>query len=92
MAVAKKPAQKPPKKERIAAHIEELKRNIRARFPEAQFEVGPVPESRWPGLWVRCSAELISDVTDPLQEMRWEFFLRENMDVHVLVLDLKDHA
>ncbi len=90
MAIARKPRTSPTKKERIKAHIEELKQIILSKFPEARFEVGPVPESRWPGLWVRCNAELISDVTDPLEEVRDEFFLRENMDVHVLVLDLKD--
>jgi|GEM_PF-3677258 len=90
MAIAKRPPERPRKKDRIAAHIEELEREIVARFPEAEFDVAPVPESRWPGLWVRCGAELISDVTDPLEEMQWQFFLRENMNVHVLVLDLKN--
>ncbi len=87
MAIARKPASRPTKSERIAAHIEELKREIKSRFPEARFRVGPVPETRWPGLWVYCDAELIGDVTDPLEEIQWQFFLRENMDVHVLVLD-----
>ena len=87
MAIAREFRAGQTKPERIREHIESLKGTISERFPEAAFEVGPVPESRWPGLWVRCDADLISDVTDPLSVLREEFFLRERMDVHVIVLD-----
>ena len=92
MAIARKLPTRPTKKERIKAHIEELERAIIERFPEARFEVAPVPDSRWPGLWVRTTADCVSDVTDMLAEIREEFFLRENMDVHVIVLDLEEDA
>ncbi len=92
MAVARKLPTRPTKKERINAHIQQLKRIILSKFPQARFEVGPVPESRWPGLWVTANADCVSDVTDLLEEVQDEFFLRENMDVHVLVLDLKVKA
>lgn len=86
MAIARQSKARPTKPERIREHIEDLKRTILERFPAAAFEVGPVPESRWPGLWVCCDADLISDVTDPLWLLREEFFRRERMDVHVIVL------
>jgi hypothetical protein len=87
MAIAREPAHRASKKERVLAHIAELKREIKARFPEAEFEVSTVPESNWPALWVRCDAQLIGDVTGPVEEMQWQFFVRERMNVHVLVLD-----
>ncbi len=85
MAVARTTMRQPSKAQRIAAHIENLKGAIKERFPKAEFQVGPVPESNWPGLWVRCDAAFLDDVTAPLTEMQEEFFLRENMDVHVIV-------
>lgn len=92
MVTARRTQPRSSKTDRIKAHIEELKRNIKKRYPEARFQVDPVPESRWPGLWVECNAELISDVTDPLEELQEEFFLRENMDVHVIVLNLRNES
>ena len=86
MAIARESKARQTKPERIREHIEDLKRTILESFPDAAFEVGPVPESRWPGLWVHCGADLISDVTDPLWLLREEFFRRERMDVHVIVL------
>ncbi len=89
MAIAKKPIHRTGKSDRIGDHVKELQAAIRGRFPEAQFHLAPVPESSWPGLWVRCNASSISDVTDPLQDLQEAFFQRERMDVHVIVLALE---
>jgi len=86
MTIAKR-ARRQTKPERIQAHVQEMKRAIRANFPDAEFEFGPVPESRWPGLWVYCAVDVVGDVTDSLDEMREDFFIRENMDIHVIVLE-----
>jgi hypothetical protein len=74
----------PNKRERVARHIEDLKRQIKARYPEAQFDVAPVPEYRWPGLWVRCDADEGYDVREPLQDIQDAFFGRENVYVNVI--------
>ena len=85
MAIARTTRRTGGREERVAAHIEELKKLIAKRFPGARFRVGPVPESSWPGLWVKCDAEYVDDVTEPLREERWRFFVRDKMDVHVIV-------
>ena len=89
MAIAKKPMHRAGKSDRIGDHIKQLQAAIRGRFPEAQFHLAPVAESSWPGLWVRCNAGSISDVTDPLEDVQEAFFQRERMDVHVIVLNME---
>ncbi len=89
MAVVRKPSLRPRKVERIATHIEELKSIIRTKYPEARFEVAPVPESRWPGLWVYANIESDWDLYDLIREKEEAFFIREWMDVHVISLPLE---
>ena len=86
MTVTRKEAAALNKRERINRHVEELKSAILSRFPDAKFEVGPVPDTSWPGLWVACRVEDSSDVRTPLSDLRDAFFLAENMDVHVIVV------
>ena len=86
MAIARLTQRHPLKRERIAQHIEALKQRITSRFPDAKFQIGKIPESSWPALFVACKAKYVSDVTDPLQDLDEEFFLKENMDVHVIVV------
>jgi hypothetical protein len=82
----------PTKRERTANHIERLQQIILASYPDAEFEVGPVPESRWTGLWVHADIDDSFDLYDLLREEQDRFFLEETMDVHVIVLGPKENG
>ena len=84
MAVARRPEKRLNKKARISAHIEDLKRLIQTAHPEARFEVAPVPESRWPGLWVYADFDDLWDIFDLVGDAQDEFMGKELMAVHVM--------
>jgi hypothetical protein len=83
---------RPPKKARIRQHINELKHLIRERYPQAEFQEAPVPESSWPGLWVAAPGVDNVEFSALIREPAWDFFVRENMNVHVILLTGKDWA
>jgi hypothetical protein len=86
MAVARVAGRRPPKRARVAKHVDALRRDILGRYPDARFMLGRIPESSWPALFVSCAAQYVSDVTNPLLAMMDDFFVAENMDVHVIVM------
>ncbi len=77
-----------PKRERIAAHMEELKRLILTRYPQARFEMAPVPEARWPGLWVYADFESALDVFDLVSDAQADFIGEELTGVYVIPMEL----
>ena len=88
MAVARHPRGRPAKKERVAAHVEELKRLIRSAYPEARFELAPVPGSKWPGLWVYARFDSVWDVLDLVADVGADFLGQELTGVHVIPMEL----
>jgi len=88
VAVARQPRRKAPKRERIATHVEELKRLILARYPRARFEMAPVPEARWPGLWVYADFDSALDVFDLVGDAQAEFIGEELSGVYVIPMEL----
>jgi len=87
MVIAKRARSKPPKRERVKAHIEELKRLVLSKHPEARFEVGPVPDIRWPGLYVyaRIDDDQEEELRNFIAEPQEQFFQDEWMSVFVFV-------
>jgi hypothetical protein len=87
MVIAKRARSKPPKRERIKAHIEELKRLVVSKHPEARFDVGPVPDIRWPGLYVYASinGDQEDELQDFISQAQERFFEGEWMTVFVFV-------
>lgn len=92
MAVAREPRRKAPKRERLATHVEELKRLILARYPQARFEMAPVPESRWPGLWVYAEFESALDVFDLVSDAQADFIGEELTGVYVIPMELNGNG
>jgi len=88
MAVARRPRGGRGKKERVAAHVEELKRLIRETHPEARFEIAAVPESRWPGLWVYAKFDSLWDILDLVGDASADFLGEELTGVHVIPMEL----
>jgi len=87
MVTAKRPRARPPKRDRVRAHIEELKRLVLSEHPEARVDVGPVPETTWPGLYVYADIddhgeEELRALVSQAQE---KFFQDEWMTVYVFV-------
>lgn len=87
MVTLKEPRSKPPKRERIRAHIEDLKRLIAGRYPDVRFDVGPVPDISWPGLYVylHLDEEAEEDLRDLISRIQDEFLEQEWMTVFVFV-------
>lgn len=83
MAIAKRQT-RPPKKVRIETHIKALRAAITARYPGAKFLVARVPESSWPALYVDLERDTDDDLHDLVREEQEQFFLTENMDVHLI--------
>jgi len=88
VTVARRPRKKLAKTERVSAHIEELKGLIQASHPEARFEIAPVPESRWPGLWVYAHFRDLWDIFDLVGDAQDEFMASELMAVHIIPQEL----
>ena len=87
MVIAKRSRSKPPKRQRIKAHIEELKRLVRSKHPEARFDVGPVPDISWPGLYVHANIDddQEEELYSFISQAQEGFFEGEWMTVFVFV-------
>ena len=88
MAVAKGHRKAHLKRDRVKAHIEELKQLILKRYPEARFEIGLVPESRWPALWVQANFESALDVYNLVGEIQSDFIGKELTGVYVIPIEM----
>jgi len=92
VTISRHPKGGPTKREKVSAHIEELVRIIRTAHPEARFEIAPVPESRWPGLWVYANFEDLWDIFDLVGDEQDEFMGKELSGVHVIPMELTSNG
>lgn len=76
------------KREKAHKYVEELEGIIKKKFPEAQFRLGRVPETRGICLWVYSTSE-DADIWNLVSERQSEMYFKDGVDIYVIPVSLK---
>lgn len=76
---------KPAPVKRIKEAAEELKGLIRARYPDARFQLARANDDRWAwNLWTLVEIEDPDEVNDIVRDREQEMLLEENIPLYVV--------